>query len=237
MEMKWKKRSSPDVRYCTWTSLKGLQKTTWKNSYNRRFPVRDLNSGPHEYKAGMLISRPLHINLRLKINLEIRTEKLTYIHVYIRKPNSTTVTNKRAYLRTHGGSRLRWSRDSPLCRTRKPWSSLQKGCLWTPYLSISVPFTPSYSILLETILILYYHLRLGNQSRHHPHSVYNIVCISQRPNSCYVFHPSSLLFGRRVQIMKLPRLRMLWLWLNVTYCFIDIKPVGYVNKHPAPWSF
>jgi hypothetical protein len=54
----WRKRPWPNLRYCPGICLQGLRKTTRNLNQDSRSPQRDLNPGPLEYEAGVLISRP-----------------------------------------------------------------------------------------------------------------------------------------------------------------------------------
>jgi hypothetical protein len=53
-----RKRSWPNLRYYPGICLEGLRKATKNFSQDSRSPGRDLNSGPPEYEAGMLTTRP-----------------------------------------------------------------------------------------------------------------------------------------------------------------------------------
>jgi hypothetical protein len=46
------------LRYCPWIRLEGLKKTTKPLRQDSRIPNRDLNLGPPEYEAGVLLIRP-----------------------------------------------------------------------------------------------------------------------------------------------------------------------------------
>jgi hypothetical protein len=53
LEVIWKKRSWPDLRYCPSTCFEGLRKTTARLSQYNRSPSRDLNPERPEYGAGV----------------------------------------------------------------------------------------------------------------------------------------------------------------------------------------
>jgi hypothetical protein len=49
-----RKRSCPNLRYCTGICLEGLRETTKIVSQHSRCLGRDLNPGTHKYEAGVL---------------------------------------------------------------------------------------------------------------------------------------------------------------------------------------
>jgi hypothetical protein len=79
-----RKQSWPNLRYYPGIFLEGLRKTTKALSQDNRFPCQDLNSGPTEYEAGVLSTRPrrsARSRFALKVFILSRFWVWTYLYV------------------------------------------------------------------------------------------------------------------------------------------------------------
>jgi hypothetical protein len=84
-----RKRSWPNLRYCSGICLEGLRKTTKIISQASRSPGRDLNPGSPVYEAGELTARPRRFGLPVEDSLFRVGYGLLWAFTFVKYSHST----------------------------------------------------------------------------------------------------------------------------------------------------